>query len=506
MNQNWNYDNVGNWQSTTKTIGNTTTTENRSHNAADQITSIENKAASHDAKGNLTEYEINGKEYEVEYDLDNRITKVDVDNDDVEYRYDALGRRVIRKEGTTTIALIWWGNSECAEHKHTATQTVIQNDIMSHPTRLNAVIARAVDGSKNKLEWYHKNYLDHVYAVSDDSGDLIEHYRYTAFGEVSIYNQNGNLETATQIENTIMWNTRRLDAVSNFYLYKYRHYSPELGHWPSRDPIEERGGFNLYGFVGNDGINYWDYLGLESAKERRERTAAEDRNNLALIQGVESFSGIRRVPEGNAQKINIVSALHKKMLKKSFKTVREAGLYGAKSAATASFKGPMFYSVSSMNPLSISGRARKHIAEYGGKICLKCIIDKSGSYEVKYIVTGIYTQGTENSWRPLLGKPCSFYKAIEVGNYHSHPVSSIPSSEDAASLKSSTRRLRGIYNHKDLNPIWKKAIKKEIPTGETTGYVGAVDGQNGQYDVHEFSPNHTLSNPTHNTILSNSPL
>lgn len=32
--------------------------------------------------------------------------------------------------------------------------------------------------------------------------------------------------------------------------------------WPSRDPIEEEGGLNLYGFVGNDGVNAWDYLGL----------------------------------------------------------------------------------------------------------------------------------------------------------------------------------------------------------------------------------------------------
>jgi RHS repeat-associated protein len=31
--------------------------------------------------------------------------------------------------------------------------------------------------------------------------------------------------------------------------------------WPSRDPIEEEGGINLYGFVGNDGVNWWDYLG-----------------------------------------------------------------------------------------------------------------------------------------------------------------------------------------------------------------------------------------------------
>jgi hypothetical protein len=34
-----------------------------------------------------------------------------------------------------------------------------------------------------------------------------------------------------------------------------------MGRWINRDPIEERGGNNLYGFVGNDGINRWDYLG-----------------------------------------------------------------------------------------------------------------------------------------------------------------------------------------------------------------------------------------------------
>jgi hypothetical protein len=33
-------------------------------------------------------------------------------------------------------------------------------------------------------------------------------------------------------------------------------------YWPSRDPIQERGGVNLYGFVNNDGVNRWDYLGL----------------------------------------------------------------------------------------------------------------------------------------------------------------------------------------------------------------------------------------------------
>ena len=43
--------------------------------------------------------------------------------------------------------------------------------------------------------------------------------------------------------------------------YGYRYYDPITGRWPSRDPIEERGGVNLYGFVENDGIGKYDVLG-----------------------------------------------------------------------------------------------------------------------------------------------------------------------------------------------------------------------------------------------------
>lgn len=45
--------------------------------------------------------------------------------------------------------------------------------------------------------------------------------------------------------------------------YQYRHYDPKTGRWPSRDPIMERGGANLYGFAENDGVNWLDQLGLK---------------------------------------------------------------------------------------------------------------------------------------------------------------------------------------------------------------------------------------------------
>jgi hypothetical protein len=45
---------------------------------------------------------------------------------------------------------------------------------------------------------------------------------------------------------------------------KFYHYDPSsVSYWPSRDPIEERGGINLYGMVGNDAVGSWDNLGLD---------------------------------------------------------------------------------------------------------------------------------------------------------------------------------------------------------------------------------------------------
>ena len=45
--------------------------------------------------------------------------------------------------------------------------------------------------------------------------------------------------------------------------YGYRWYDPLTGRWPSRDPIGEGGGLNLYGFVFNSPLGWLDYLGRE---------------------------------------------------------------------------------------------------------------------------------------------------------------------------------------------------------------------------------------------------
>lgn len=57
------------------------------------------------------------------------------------------------------------------------------------------------------------------------------------------------------------FSTKYQDTESGAYYYGYRYYNASLGRWLNRDPIEERGGINLYGMVENNPNNAVDVLG-----------------------------------------------------------------------------------------------------------------------------------------------------------------------------------------------------------------------------------------------------
>jgi len=62
--------------------------------------------------------------------------------------------------------------------------------------------------------------------------------------------------------NPVCFSTKYTDRETDFLYYGYRYYSPSTGRWLSRDPIEEEGGQNLYGFIGNAPSDDWDWYGL----------------------------------------------------------------------------------------------------------------------------------------------------------------------------------------------------------------------------------------------------
>ena len=58
--------------------------------------------------------------------------------------------------------------------------------------------------------------------------------------------------------NALRFSTKLTDAETGMLYYGYRFYYPSIGRWLNRDPIDEKGGVNLYGFLSNDPLDYID--------------------------------------------------------------------------------------------------------------------------------------------------------------------------------------------------------------------------------------------------------
>ena len=125
--------------------------------------------------------------------------------------------------------------------------------------------------------------------VNATNGNISAKYEYGPFGEV--FCSVGDMAKV----NPFGFSTKYTDNETDLVYYGYRYYSPALGRWLSRDPIEEQGGLNLYGFVNNDPVNAYDTLGLwkeyKKTRKKRRRTYIQEngdtREDLARIVGLD---------------------------------------------------------------------------------------------------------------------------------------------------------------------------------------------------------------------------
>jgi RHS repeat-associated protein len=70
-------------------------------------------------------------------------------------------------------------------------------------------------------------------------------YDYNAFGETI------QSDGVASVANHFRFSTKYTDDEAGLMYYGFRYYQPTTGRWLSRDPIEEKGGLNLYDFVSN---------------------------------------------------------------------------------------------------------------------------------------------------------------------------------------------------------------------------------------------------------------
>ena len=95
-----------------------------------------------------------------------------------------------------------------------------------------------------------------VGTINCADGAISSRYEYDPFGRLVCK------EGSYADENEYRFSTKRYNAAWSLYDYGYRHYSPDLGRWISRDPMGEDGGVNPYSFLSNCSLWLVDYLGM----------------------------------------------------------------------------------------------------------------------------------------------------------------------------------------------------------------------------------------------------
>jgi RHS repeat-associated protein len=110
---------------------------------------------------------------------------------------------------------------------------------------------RDADGTTG---YFHYDGQGNVVSITDEAREEIAYYEYDAWGNI--------LTACGSLANEFRHSTKQASTGTGLIDFGYRWYDSSVGRWTQRDPIGMAGGVNLYGYVGQDPVNYVDCFGL----------------------------------------------------------------------------------------------------------------------------------------------------------------------------------------------------------------------------------------------------
>ena len=208
------------------------------------------------------------------WDGENRLVEVQVGSGGplVKHVYDAYGRRVVKTVGSTNTYWCYDGWNPVARyggavHMSGSAPALTLHQVLLWGLDLSGTLQGAggvggllsVNGDQFPLYDGNGNIVQTVHQMSGYSAVLPgDAYAYDPFGKLVV---TGTTSSTFQDLTGYGFSTKPMDAETGLYYYGYRFYDSLTGRWPSRDPIGEMGGVNLYRIVFNSVIYGYDYLG-----------------------------------------------------------------------------------------------------------------------------------------------------------------------------------------------------------------------------------------------------
>jgi RHS repeat-associated protein len=123
--------------------------------------------------------------------------------------------------------------------------------------------------------------------VKGEDGKTSGRYEYDPFGRTL------RLTGSAAKENPLRFGTQFGDEVRDTWKYLYRDYHGSFARWPTIDPIEERGGLNMYCFLANNGVSRFDAHGLaETPLENDPVFGSPDDPDVSPCRWLGKFRGL----------------------------------------------------------------------------------------------------------------------------------------------------------------------------------------------------------------------
>ncbi|MCK9274957.1 MAG: hypothetical protein M0P57_07695 [Syntrophales bacterium] len=275
----WQHDPEGNWTYTNQN-GNQ---ESRTANGVNEYTNIAGFEPSYDDRGNMTRDA--SKRYE--YDWANRLVAVKGLSGSViaTYTYDALNRRVTKSYGGHTTAYIYDGGQVIEEYEDSQFQrSFVYGLYIDDPIMME-------DDAGNRY-YYLKDRQYSMTALTDENGNIVETYEYTAFGLMTILDGQGVMIGESTVDNPYGYTGRRWDGESGLWYYRSRMYSAKLGRFMQCDPAGYVDGLNLYAYVRNNPLRYLDPEGLTAVSGKFDPTDFTTNMMGEIYKGPEMFKSL----------------------------------------------------------------------------------------------------------------------------------------------------------------------------------------------------------------------
>jgi RHS repeat-associated protein len=267
LDQSWNLSAVGNWNSITEN----SSTQNRTHGPTHEMLTVASQSVTHDAKGNMTlipavlrptNSGLPPTASRLSWDFENKLIAADTDNDstdDIFYKFDALGRRVGRDDGTANVVYFQDGQQTIADYP-SGTAAGSPTYTYVHASYIDEPVMR---GGSGALRYYHRNQQYSITAVSDGGGSVVERYAYSAYGQVTFVDASGSEISNSAISNRFTYTGREWDNGLSLYHYRARMYDSVAGRFASRDPMGFGGSkWNFYQYVQSSPVCMIDPSGL----------------------------------------------------------------------------------------------------------------------------------------------------------------------------------------------------------------------------------------------------